>query len=379
MNESDSSRSFWRRTARATVWCLVIAATVFVPWRVYQWERAVQREQAAQHLIEAVRTGFRNDVDEAFARAERLDVADRVIPQLIETIRDSKWNPRPLHQTNAHHVLVRIGPNAIPPLIKVMGNDVYREGATAALMEFGVAAVPRLIGALDESPNAKVRSTAADMLRHLARRQIDVSSGVPALTRALENDGASEVRAAATGALGAMPVASKPALPVSINRLDDEDKFVRLVAANTIAAIDADQATIAIPPLIKLLNDSDELVRLNAASSLGEIGPNSAAAITALLNAFDDKESIVRSITVYALRSAQIRHEEIVPILINEFNNKRSARYRINIVVALGKFGPDAKDAVPLLIQALKDDDLRSFAVDALKQIDLAAAAEYAQ
>jgi len=66
-----------------------------------------------------------------------------------------------------------------------------------------------------------------------------------------------------------------------------------------------------------------------------------------------------------------------VPALINDFPGTNTL-LRSLILVSLGQFGPEARESVPMIMEALKDQDadVRESAASALKEIDPTAAAK---
>jgi HEAT repeat protein len=89
---------------------------------------------------------------------------------------------------------------------------------------------------------------------------------------------------------------------------------------------------------IRALDDSDSRVRKEAASKLGNAGPVNAAVLPALVAALKDPD----------------------------------AKVRCEVILALAKFGTDAKDAVPTLTelqQSDRDARVRSYAAEALERI----------
>lgn len=90
---------------------------------------------------------------------------------------------------------------------------------------------------------------------------------------------------------------------------------------------------------VKALQHPDAKTRKIAAMKLGNVGPAHPAAFPALLDALKDRDAAVRC----------------------------------DVILALVKFGPDAKDALPALDQIRKNDanaKVRDYASKALQKID---------
>ena len=129
---------------------------------------------------------------------------------------------------------------------------------------------------------------------------------------------------------------AKPAIPLLIELLNDEDKHVRDAAADALGAI-GPAAKAAVPALAQLLKDGDWPIRRVAATALGKMGPEARPAIPALMEMLKATRWIERS----------------------------------EAASALGKIGSDAKPAVPALEALLKDENkgVRKAARDALNSI----------
>src|SRR5262245_11249736 len=124
-------------------------------------------------------------------------------------------------------------------------------------------------------------------------------------------------------------------------------------AAATLWAHISPEDRAAVPALIKALTDEDAQVRSQAAAALGEIGKEARPAVPALLKALNDPA--VRARAVSALGSIS-PERATAPALIEAIKNP-ATRASAMTVLALGRFGPAAKAAVPALIDAVKDKD----------------------
>ena len=120
------------------------------------------------------------------------------------------------------------------------------------------------------------------------------------------------------------------------------------------------EAASAVPALIEALRDPKAGVREKTAEALGEIGPEAASAVPALIEALKDREARVRKNAAWTLAFGKIGPEaaSAVPALIEALKD-REARVRENAAAALAVIGPKAASAVPALIEALKDREAR--------------------
>lgn len=203
-----------------------------------------------------------------------------------------------------------------------------------------------------------------------------------------------EVRDAATDALSAI---GKPAVPALIEALKHESTLVRLQAAGALGGIGPDARAAVLALLHPAYSDYDE-VRYMATWALGMIG--SRTAVDTLVDKLKDGEWHVRlaatwglgsiggKTAVAALFETLCEVTEVVDVreaatnalreigkpavihLIKALKN-RDEWVRLQAAEALGDIGPDAREAVPALREALEDNDwaVRRDASAALKKI----------
>jgi WD40 repeat protein len=108
----------------------------------------------------------------------------------------------------------------------------------------------------------------------------------------------------------------------------------------------------AIPALIPILKEAEnEEVRGAAAYALGEMGVKAIPAVPALVDALEDEESLVRTITADALGKMGPGAVEAVPALVKAMTVGTGGDFRA--AYALGAIGSGAMEAVPALIETL--------------------------
>jgi hypothetical protein len=125
--------------------------------------------------------------------------------------------------------------------------------------------------------------------------------------------------------------------------------------------------------LVRDLQDPDGAKREEAAKALGRLGPKAKDAVPALLGTYGDQR-----LTVWGAASASIRQigAAAVPSLVDALQRTPNPNLRFVIIESLLKeMGPAAKDAVPILVAALRvppteDDPLCFNAASALVAID---------
>lgn len=144
----------------------------------------------------------------------------------------------------ASRALARIGADALPTLIELLGDHdaVKRVRAVTVLAEIGRKndalagkVVPLLIASLEDA-DASVRGNAASYLGPLASH---AEVAVPRLIRLLD-DGSPFVRSFAADALGHIGSAARPALPTLERLRSDPDNNVRLTATTALKRLSAE-------------------------------------------------------------------------------------------------------------------------------------------
>lgn len=233
---------------------------------------------------------------------------------------------------------------------------------------------------------------------------------------------AREIRLRAVVALREIGPTGKAGIPDLIERLADPDRQIRLHSAITLGEFGTD-SEIALPRLEPFLKDESHTVRVYSANAiwkithkpepvltvlehglqakkasfrwaaavfLGEMGPAAERAIPLLEEASKDTDKEVASLAVQAL--AEISSKTL-PIITNLLSDP-DPNIRISACAALGKLGPAAKGAVPLLVKATGDratgspaimgrpmgaESVRDRALQVLEKLDPEAAREQRQ
>jgi HEAT repeat protein len=246
------------------------------------------------------------------------------------------------------------------------------------------------------SPDALVKRTAAKRLETMGAK---AAAALPALLQAAD-DSDLEVRRAVMAALqevvvpGSLPVvmeAAKPSAPARVRvaamglfwkftktgqdralvdilltaSRDDDPIIRRNVAATLVFFPSHVQETI--PVLVQALKDKTKApspgeasVAEAAASSLGGLGPRAASALPALFDILkgQEYENLLRHTVIMAL--PRIGNASVtVPRLVQVVQDKSQGEFRGAAAGILAQFGPSARQAVPALIEALKEKDAR--------------------
>jgi HEAT repeat protein len=195
---------------------------------------------------------------------------------------------------------------------------------------------------------------------------------VPALVEIMrsapEDDG--RARGFAAEVLGKI---GGPAVEALIELLQDERIGHRISASYALAAIGAEAAP-AVTALTELLKDSDASTRRAAAHALERIGAPARFAIPDLLAALHDEDRRVRANAAHALWQIDRRGKEIISVLLEELADEQENPAWFGAARVLGEIGPDAKVAVPRLVELARSPRIpwfcRDIAVEALTRID---------
>lgn len=276
----------------------------------------------------------------------------------------------------ARDALKVMGPRAyeaIPALIQGMADSDISVRMTAQDIFFSIGpeAVPALIQALQHESEL-VRQSAVEVLKRFGAGTNGV---VPALGQALQ-DKHYMVRSAAILALSEMNL-TEVAISALVEALQSENEEVRQDAAKYLGQYYWTEAKQVVPILVEALKDENHNVAREAAYSLGKIRPEASEAVPALI------EAMLRGYTNEAHGQVDIDYELVgvlrdiagsaevaVPVLVEALRDE-DEKMREEAARALSKIGPEAKEAVPALIQALYDKDGTVFwhAAEALGQI----------
>jgi HEAT repeat protein len=164
-----------------------------------------------------------------------------------------------------------------------------------------------------------------------------------------------------------------------VKQLKDKDPDMRRKAAKELGDVGAD-ARPAVPALVASLKDNDLFVRRFSAQALGAIGPDAQGALPALQKIVKDgnEKKEVQEAAVLAIGKMGRVSVKFLGGVVKDPEFDVSLRRRA--AESLGAIGPDAKDALPALTEALKgvapkgkkmdkDGDIRLAAADALGNI----------
>jgi HEAT repeat protein len=260
------------------------------------------------------------------------------------------------------------------PLLQEFLNDKderVRAAVVASLGRYGAkakVALPALKKMLHDAP-AGVQIAAA-----LAVWQIDsqCTEGVEVLINlarmpALGNQ-TSSWRQQAVFTLGHFGPAAAPAVPHLIRLLDEANlKQASIMVLGKIGP----SAQAAAPDLRRLVTDPQERDRLWAAEALWRVAPPAPEALKVLIEAFrNHPDNSLRGSSASVLGTlGPLAAKEVIPVLI-EALQEADGRHMNGVISALGEYGTEARPAVPLLEDRLKQPAYAVTAAKSLLQID---------
>ncbi len=317
-------------------------------------------------------------------------LARGAVPDLVKAYHDAD----PFVRISAAKAVCLIGQDndgTIPTLQELLADKrlTVRRAAAEALGDVGDKARPAvgvLIDALKDS-DANVRWTVAEALGRIGG---DAEAAIPALAEALRDQ---TIRVMAADALGAMGAAARGAVPLLTDALKSDDANYRWTAAIALTRIDGKSARPALPLFIEKLKSNDARARWDAMMFVNNMGREARDAAPAVLRMVKDGDGVAARCLVTIAGPDAI---QAIPILIQEFaddgDNAESLaeigpgavpallkylhdpkmKNRRLAVKTLGLIGPKSKEVVPTLIATLKhaDPELRSAAANALAGID---------
>jgi len=222
------------------------------------------------------------------------------------------------------------------------------------------AALPALVEALKDK-HTYVRKSAARALPRIGPQAKDVSLLIASFKSQL---GANE-RGGVAEALGQIGPEAKDALSAL-------KEWPGIWSAYAIVQIDSNDET-GVPYLVEKLDSfEDQHITTQTAilRALGSIGPRAKAALPTLKKLMLDKDQYQRMKVAYAVARIESGNKFAFSLLLTSLKDRRHER---NAAQMLGSMGPEAKAAVPSLLEALNDftrlGRFREYIFDALGDI----------
>ncbi len=288
------------------------------------------------------------------------EAARPALAALIAALGDDEAGVRLL----AIDALARLrGDEAIATLLPMLRAPETVAAALDALREMGPAtgeAALAIAAVLDPSRGDEVDRRALATLEAMGPA---AAPALPALLRALANEGLLSPAIDAIAALGPAARAAAPALVdviVGARRQENEDVLAALHDLGSFRVhpeYDAERALVligegAIGPAVSMLSHDVAGVRRAGRDILANLGE---AALPHLLAAACDGDPRVRAASAHALREHATRHPEFVPLLAR-LSADADPEVRGAAVASLGEYG---EAATPMLVAALRDGSAR--------------------
>jgi HEAT repeat protein len=273
--------------------------------------------------------------------------------------------------------LARAGPKGVAALDGALAGldaptQVRLAGRLRWLEEANGAAVKALVRVL-QGPDTRAGVEAAAALGALGPA---ARGAVPALKKLLKGPDLGDRAAEALGAIGpaALPAleealrasqrvggAIQTALakdaPGALARLRSRDVWERRRAAEALAGLRPPPPE-ALPGLLKALRDPDEkeggFVAFFAAQAIGAMKGGARSAVPELIALAKDRAARHRRLAVLALQGLGPAAQEAVPALLELVKEDPTSFLCGEAISALGSIGPGAKEAVPALLPLLK-------------------------
>lgn len=285
--------------------------------------------------------------------------AKAAIPELKSILSEQSTLSQEAAQT-----LGKIGKDALPALSEVLRqeNDKVHSAVFQAFRQIGADAVPAAIDALGH-PAAAVRRQAAQLLGEL---NISDKSVVVALAHTLQDDHYT-VRIQCLSSLQRLGPAANFVAPKVLALVDHADSPTRLAALNALTMVRG-EVDMVLAAMAKAAKASDATTRQLAVRVAGTYGTK---AVPLVLAAIKDTDPIVRNEGLQRLATLPGDLKDALPVL-RELMKEASPVTRRLAVQALGRAG---NDAVPDLIEALKDADynVKLVAIRGVRQVGPAA------
>ncbi len=338
-----------------------------------QWQNSEEVQSAISELV-AILLADENSWNQRGNAAKILGeigpAAATAIPHLITAFEKHNYAAVTM-------ALREMGPaaiEAVPTLLTALAKNEHVSRVTSALATIKPLpeqAIPNLVKVLEDSDGSNVRNA----IKALGNIELAAIQAIlPFIAKALNDKYKNkdyyiteDVRNAAAEVVNKMdekilenisPAIAQETVPILAEvllKVYNWNNDIYSVAATKILK---KIGKIAIPLLLKILADEDKYIRMSAAEALGKIGPSAEPAIPELLEtALVDSESSVRVFAAKALEKIGYATNQVVSHLVTALeSNDNSLQTRENAAEALGNIGQIAVPAMPHLVIALKEN-----------------------
>jgi HEAT repeat protein len=318
---------------------------------------------------------------DAFNLLGRVNLTDKaLLTTLLDMVRDDPTGPQ---QYQVFDAIARFGAaaseelskrlNDKDPLVRAAFLNLYVRTGGANADEF-YATLDRALK--DDAPGVRL-AAASTLLGRDRESKKALESVLPVVKQCLESADFS-VRQRAIGTLhqAAMRHSGRE-LPQEVTSLllEQAKAKVARVRQSALGALMNIHPTPkeAEPLLIEALRDKDPGVRNAAVHSLRLQPGRMKEIVPALIELLKSRDDMIMNQVIYSLAQAGREEKTAIAALIEHYRKLRPASYvRVTVLSALAQCGGNAKDAIPLCVEALKDDNdqLRQAAVQTLMRLD---------
>lgn len=287
------------------------------------------------------------------------------VPALLRAAGDGHWEVR----ENSAVALIRLGPEAAPVLADILATNPEQSLALRAaeilerMNSRAAVGLPELLVAFGRStPEVKIA-----LARVLGQ---EWAAGKSVNTVLLEAAGAAEeaVAAAALGALAAHGPPDERTRTVLERSLQSPSLLIQFRAATTLFKTTGETAN-AVTIIAEAVGD--EALRVEAVAALGQIGAAARPAIPILIAALERERNPrpLRMPPAAGLALSRIRGPALDEVL--QLLESPEAAVRLNAVVTVSLFGPQANEAGSVVLTLLRDPsvDVRHAAALCLSSI----------
>jgi HEAT repeat protein len=250
------------------------------------------------------------------------------------------------------------GPEDVPALVKALTHEDarIRVDAVEDLGQIGppaMAAVPALLKLSEQDLDPLIRLEANKAVASIDSKN---EKALPMLVEAL-NEKAGKVRKRAAECIGDLGPRAKPAVPALLKLLKDPNPIVNWAVIDALGQI-GPGAEAAVPSLIEALRDASN--RGAAVDALGQIGRNARSAVPALEKIVKGDDVSVR----WAAASALVRIggsglKTGVRYLLETATHNRERNWTDAYTILMA---PTAREALPVLLDAVRDPTVREIA-----------------
>ena len=282
--------------------------------------------------------------------------AKEIVPAVIAIARAAR--PGGANLASLGYVLGRMGDEAVEPLEALLREKDagLRSMAFGALIESGDRGALVVTKLLPKAERGEQVSICRQFVRYRGKSE-DVAKALAEVIRG----GDVNLADSALTALGQFGPRAAPAA-AAIAELLKDPKFNQVIR-HRVAMLFGNigpAGKAAVPALLEVANDdkADEYLRQQAISSLGAIGPGASGAVAGLAKMVKGSRPQFRYAILSAISQIDPLHEALVPALVELVKDAEARRtgVRSSAMTLLGGLGADAKAAVPGLVAMLREN-----------------------